>query len=79
MSDAIESPCILVCSIDVTTGYCHGCGRTRDEICAWTLYSSAERLQIMEDLPARVETIKKRPRRQTRRQKIAQAKAQGGA
>ncbi|MGN6583716.1 MAG: DUF1289 domain-containing protein, partial [Rhizobiaceae bacterium] len=22
----IESPCILVCSIDMKTGYCFGCG-----------------------------------------------------
>ena len=29
------SPCILVCSIDTKTGYCFGCGRTRDEIAAW--------------------------------------------
>ena len=28
----MESPCILVCSIDMVTGYCFGCGRTRDEI-----------------------------------------------
>ena len=32
---AIESPCILVCSIDMKTGYCFGCGRTRDEISGW--------------------------------------------
>ena len=25
----MESPCILVCSIDMVTGYCFGCGRTR--------------------------------------------------
>ncbi len=28
----IESPCILVCSIDMKTGYCFGCGRTREEL-----------------------------------------------
>ncbi len=32
---AIESPCILVCSIDRATGYCFGCGRTQPEIGAW--------------------------------------------
>jgi len=67
----MESPCILVCSIDEKTGYCFGCGRTRDEIGAWTLYSSAERRQIMETLPARLETVERRPRRETRRTRIA--------
>ncbi|TIM66268.1 MAG: DUF1289 domain-containing protein, partial [Mesorhizobium sp.] len=32
---AIESPCVLVCSIDMKTGFCFGCGRTREEIGAW--------------------------------------------
>ena len=67
----MESPCILVCSIDEKTGYCFGCGRTRDEIGAWTLYSSAERRQIMETLSARLETVERRPRRETRRTRIA--------
>ena len=66
----MESPCILVCSIDDKTGYCFGCGRTRDEISAWTLYSSAERRQIMETLPARLETVERRPRRETRRTRM---------
>lgn len=79
MTDAIQSPCILVCSIDMATGYCHGCGRTRDEIGGWTLYTPAQRQTIMQDLPARVETIAKRPRRETRRRRMAQSKAQDGA
>ena len=78
MSDAIESPCILVCSIDMTTGYCHGCGRTRDEIGAWTLYSADKRRQIMAVLPDRVATIEKRPRRETRRQRMARQRADAG-
>jgi predicted Fe-S protein YdhL (DUF1289 family) len=67
----MESPCILVCSIDDKTGYCFGCGRTRDEIGAWTVYSSAERRQIMDALPARLETVERRPRRETRRTRMA--------
>ena len=78
MSDAIESPCILVCSIDMATGYCHGCGRTRDEIGAWTLYSTDKRRQIMAVLPERVATIEKRPRRETRRQRLARHRADAG-
>ena len=67
----MESPCILVCSIDIKTGYCFGCGRTGAEIGNWTVYSDAERRAIMESLPARLETVERKPRRETRRTRIA--------
>jgi prolyl-tRNA editing enzyme YbaK/EbsC (Cys-tRNA(Pro) deacylase)/predicted Fe-S protein YdhL (DUF1289 family) len=31
----IPSPCISVCRMNATTGWCEGCFRTRDEIAAW--------------------------------------------
>jgi predicted Fe-S protein YdhL (DUF1289 family) len=65
------SPCILVCSIDDKTGYCFGCGRTRDEIAAWIDYTDRERRQIMASLPARLETVERKPRRETRRRRLA--------
>ncbi|MGB8819404.1 MAG: DUF1289 domain-containing protein [Rhizobiaceae bacterium] len=71
----IESPCILVCSIDMATGYCFGCGRTRDEIGGWMTMTSPERRAVMEILPARMETIERKPRRETRRQRMAREKA----
>lgn len=64
------SPCILVCSIDMKTGYCFGCGRTRDEIAGWIDYSDAERRSIMDVLAARLETVERKPRRETRRQRM---------
>ncbi|MDI7864895.1 DUF1289 domain-containing protein [Rhizobiaceae bacterium n13] len=67
----MESPCILVCSIDMKTGYCFGCGRTRDEIGGWMTYTDAERREIMAVLPARLATVERRPRRETRRQRMA--------
>jgi predicted Fe-S protein YdhL (DUF1289 family) len=67
----MESPCILVCSIDDKTGYCFGCGRTREEIGAWTSLTSVERRRIMETLPARLATVERRPRRETRRSRMA--------
>ena len=67
----MESPCILVCSIDMATGYCHGCGRTGDEIASWTRYTDAERRTIMQGLAARMATMEQRPRRETRRQRMA--------
>lgn len=67
----MESPCILVCSIDMKTGYCFGCGRTRDEISGWISYSDQERREIMATLPARLEGVERKPRRETRRQRMA--------
>lgn len=64
------SPCTLVCSIDLKTGYCFGCGRTREEIAAWMDYTDAERRALMETLHARLETVERRPRRETRRQRM---------
>ncbi|SSC66441.1 DUF1289 domain-containing protein [Ciceribacter selenitireducens] len=67
----METPCILVCSIDIKTGYCFGCGRTGAEIGSWTVYSDAERRAIMASLPARLETVERKPRRETRRTRLA--------
>jgi len=67
----IASPCILVCSIDMTTGYCFGCGRTRDEIAGWMNYTATEREEIMGSLEARLATVERKPRRETRRRRLA--------
>ncbi|AYD01068.1 DUF1289 domain-containing protein [Neorhizobium sp. NCHU2750] len=71
------SPCILVCSIDEKTGYCFGCGRTRDEIASWIGYSDAERQTVMDMLAARLQTVERRPRRETRRQRMARERIEG--
>lgn len=73
----MESPCILVCSIDDKTGYCFGCGRTRDEIAGWIGYTDAERRSIMTTLPARLETVERKPRRETRRSRLARERETG--
>jgi predicted Fe-S protein YdhL (DUF1289 family) len=67
----IESPCILVCAIDMKTGYCFGCGRTREEIAAWLEMSATQRRATMALLPARLEAVERRPRRETRRARMA--------
>lgn len=74
----IESPCILVCSIDDKTGYCFGCGRTRGEIAAWIGMSPAERRAVMSTLAARLATVERRPRRETRRARMARERAEQG-
>lgn len=73
----MESPCILVCSIDMKTGYCFGCGRTRDEIGAWTTYTDQERRSIMQSLPERLETVERKPRRETRRTRMSRERETG--
>jgi predicted Fe-S protein YdhL (DUF1289 family) len=75
--NAIESPCILVCSIDEKTSFCFGCGRTRDEIASWLSYSEAERRAVMAELPARLEIVERKPRRETRRTRLARERAEG--
>ncbi|HEX2147988.1 MAG TPA: DUF1289 domain-containing protein [Pseudorhizobium sp.] len=68
---AMISPCILLCSIDEKTGFCFGCGRTREEIAAWIGFTDAERKSLMEILPSRLEMMERRPRRETKRQRLA--------
>jgi len=67
----IESPCILVCSIDMKTGFCFGCGRTQNEIGGWIAMAPSQRRAVMAELPARLETVERRPRRETRRSRMA--------
>ena len=74
---AIESPCILVCSIDLKTGYCFGCGRTRDEIGAWLTMTAQARRDVMALLPTRLDTVERRPRRETRRARMARERTAG--
>ena len=71
----VSSPCVLVCSIDLKSGFCFGCGRTRDEIAAWMDYTDAQRNEITAALPERLQTIERKPRRITRRRRMAQRRA----
>ncbi|PWL18025.1 DUF1289 domain-containing protein [Falsochrobactrum shanghaiense] len=50
---AIESPCILVCTIDQRTGLCLGCVRTLDEIARWSGMGDHERQAVLALLPER--------------------------
>jgi len=58
---AIDSPCILVCSIDEASGFCVGCGRTRKEIARWISYTQEERQSVMAALPKRMATLPRVP------------------
>ena len=54
MSGRIKSPCNNVCQLDWKSGWCLGCGRTGNEIAAWTSLSDAERDALMAAMPARL-------------------------
>ena len=51
--EEIESPCVKVCLIHPETGYCLGCGRTREEIARWSAMTPAERRAVMAELAGR--------------------------
>nr|WP_312968543.1 DUF1289 domain-containing protein [Brucella intermedia] len=53
----IESPCILVCTIDTETSFCLGCARTLDEIARWSSMSAEERTAVLSLLADRHEII----------------------
>lgn len=50
----IDSPCKLICEMDLESALCKGCGRTREEIAMWTRYSDVQRQFIMTELKARM-------------------------
>ena len=49
----VETPCVNICTLDVRTGLCLGCGRTIDEIARWAGMDDRERKLVMAELPAR--------------------------
>ncbi len=55
----IETPCIKTCVIDARSRLCEGCGRTIDEIAAWSTYTSEHRRRIMAELPSRLKGASK--------------------
>jgi predicted Fe-S protein YdhL (DUF1289 family) len=63
MVGAIESPCVKVCAIDATTGWCLGCGRSMREIAGWSSLPQAARDDIMASLEGRMAQIPDRARR----------------
>jgi len=66
----------LVCVIEQNSGYCYGCGRTRDEITDWSLYSDQQRSELMPILPERVSKLERKPRRKTRRRRMEEIRVQ---
>ena len=53
----IKSPCIKLCVIEPESGYCIGCGRTRDEIAGWLSMTPQLRDTVMLELPDRLSNL----------------------
>ena len=59
--EPVRSPCVSVCVLDpVGTGVCVGCGRTLDEVAAWSDLSNAERRAVVARCPARLAALRAR-------------------
>jgi len=59
----VASPCVSVCVLDPAgTGVCVGCGRTLDEVAAWSELSNAQRREVVARLPARLAALRERNR-----------------
>ncbi len=52
--EAIDTPCIRICQMNVAQGLCEGCGRTLAEIGGWLSMTAEDRRRVMADLPARL-------------------------
>jgi hypothetical protein len=62
----LPSPCISICKLNKSTGFCDGCFRTEDEIALWSSMSEEDKLSMLNILRQR-QGIK---RRVNRRKKI---------
>jgi len=43
----IDSPCTDICTTDLESGLCIGCGRTKQEIENWVSYTDSEKRQVL--------------------------------
>jgi len=50
---SVPSPCSNVCRMHASTGWCEGCGRTLDEIAAWSRLPDDAKRRVWALLPAR--------------------------
>jgi hypothetical protein len=56
----VQSPCINICVVHPEARLCSGCLRSIDEITRWSKMDTAERTQIIEELPSRKSQLTKR-------------------
>ncbi len=72
LNPKIQSPCVQLCVIEPDSGFCMGCGRTRDEIASWISLSPAQREAVTGQLDPRLENLTRNKRRKGgRRNRLA--------
>ena len=66
---AVPSPCINVCRMDASTGWCEGCLRTIDEIAGWSSFTDDAKRAVWDVIEERhVECMARQARIQTQTQ-----------
>jgi predicted Fe-S protein YdhL (DUF1289 family) len=50
---SVLSPCISVCRMDASTGWCEGCLRTIEEIAGWSLFDDDEKRAVWDTIEVR--------------------------
>ncbi|WP_085483473.1 DUF1289 domain-containing protein [Paraburkholderia susongensis] len=64
---SVPSPCINVCRMDASTGWCEGCLRTIDEIAGWSMFDDDAKRAVWDAIEARhVEFIAKHTNKPTK-------------
>jgi predicted Fe-S protein YdhL (DUF1289 family) len=53
----MQSPCVKICAYDADSGLCRGCGRSLEEIAAWTSMREDEREKVMQELAGRLRRL----------------------
>lgn len=70
----IQSPCVKLCVMEPDSGFCMGCGRTRDEIASWISLSPDAREKVTGQLDQRLANLTRNKRRKGgRRNRLADA------
>jgi len=77
--EPIDSPCVLVCSVDKESDQCFGCGRSRDEIAKWILYTKAERDEVLAILPERLPPLHAKLEERRKRRRVNKRRRQPAA
>jgi len=56
----LKSPCVDICKFDRRSGWCIGCGRTKDECKSWKKSPKHRRKAIKAELPHRLDKLEAR-------------------
>ncbi|EGC39346.1 hypothetical protein DICPUDRAFT_27078 [Dictyostelium purpureum] len=55
--NGMKTPCIDVCSMDTSSGFCKGCARNKQEIGNWSSMTNEQRDETIKELPERKKYI----------------------